>query len=172
MTSRLESLPPFDEISCGGVPVYLNVKEKGKKRPLYLLVQHHGPFKYWAFPKGRQNKGESYEQTAIREIREETGQSNFKIVKRLISDSIYFPKRGPKTIVKKVVFFLVRFFSKEIKLSTEHVSWRWATFEEALSLLTFDDYQRVLRESHEVLMTEEKIKRPNYLGKRVQQKST
>ncbi len=157
MTFKQEFLPHFDEISCGGVPVYINELDK-RNKPLYLLVQHHGPIKYWAFPKGRQDKGESYEQTAIREIREETGQSNFKIIRRLLSDSIYFPKRGPKTIVKKVVFFLVRFFSKEINISPEHINWRWVTFEEALSLLTFDDYQRVLKESHEVLMTDEGIK--------------
>ncbi len=148
-----ESLPPFDEISCGGVPVFFNKREK----PLFLLVQHHGPFKYWAFPKGRQDEGESYEQTAIREIREETGQVNFKIIKRLISDSIYFPKRGPKTIVKKVVFYLVRFFSKDIKISKEHTNWRWSTFEEAMDLLSFEDYQRVLRESQEFLMTNQNI---------------
>lgn len=155
MPSKQKSLPAFDEISCGGVPFYFKNKffEKSPKKPVYLLVQHHGPVPYWGFPKGRQNKGESYEQTATREIQEETGQKNFKIIRRLISDSIYFPRRGSRTIVKKVVFFLVRFFSKEIKISTEHVSWRWVTFEEALSMLTFDDYQRVLRESHEVLMS-------------------
>jgi bis(5'-nucleosidyl)-tetraphosphatase len=152
MSPKQKSNPAFDEISCGGVPVYFKRNINKKINPLYLLVQHRGPLQYWAFPKGRQSQGESYEQTAIREIREETGQTDFKIMKRLISDSIYFPKRGPRTIVKKVVFFLVRFFSKEIKLSTEHINWRWATFEEALSLLTFDDYQRVLKESHELLM--------------------
>jgi bis(5'-nucleosidyl)-tetraphosphatase len=140
----------FDEVSCGGVPVYL---EKYKK-PLYLLVLHNGPFQYWAFPKGRQNKGESYKETAIREIREETGQSNFKIVKRLISDSIYFPKRGAKTIIKKVIFFLVHFYSKDIIISSEHAGWRWVTYEEALSMLSFEDYRRVLKESHEILIAE------------------
>lgn len=149
MVHQQSSTPDFDEISCGGVPVYIAKSEE----PLYLLVQHFGPFKYWAFPKGRQREGETYKETAIREIREETGQNNFKIIKRLISDSIYFPKRGNKTIVKKVVFFLVRFFSKDIKLSPEHINWHWANFEDAISLLTFEDYQRVLKESHEIIMT-------------------
>ena len=157
MSPKQNSPSDFDEVSCGGVPVFFKKSLKEKIKPLYLLVQHRGPLRYWAFPKGRQSQGESYEQTAIREIREETGQTNFKIMKRLISDSIYFPKRGPRTIVKKVVFFLVRFFSKEVEISTEHINWRWATFDEALSLLTFDDYQRVLKESHELLMTEIEI---------------
>ena len=139
----------FDEISCGGVPVYF---DKNQKKPLYLLVLHNGPFQYWAFPKGRQNEGETYEETAIREIQEETGQRNFTLLKRLISDSIYFPKRGSKTIVKKVVFFLVQFHSKEINLSKEHVNYRWVTFDEAMSLLTFEDYHRVLEESKEAIL--------------------
>ena len=138
----------FDEISCGGVPFYF---ETDRNNPLYLLVLHNGPFQYWAFPKGRQNEGETYEQTAIREIQEETGQNNFTLLKQLISDSIYFPKRGTKTIVKKVVFFLVQFHSKEVNLSKEHVNYRWVTFEEAMSLLTFDDYHRVLKESREAI---------------------
>ncbi len=150
MKSDLGSFENFDEISCGGVPVY--VKSDGK--PDYLLVLHNGPYKYWAFPKGRQNSGESYKETAIRELKEETGVSNFKILKRLISDSIYFPKRGTKTIIKKVVFFLVRFYTKDITLSAEHVSWKWVSFEKALEMLSFDDYIRVLKESNELIMNE------------------
>lgn len=142
----------FDEVSCGGVPVYFT-SEKDPE-PLYLLLLHNGPYKYWAFPKGRQNFGETYEETAIREIREETGIGNFEILKRLISDSIYFPKRGAITIVKKVIFFLVRFHSQNIEISPEHVNWKWVTFEEALSMLTFEDYSRVLKESHEILKRE------------------
>ncbi|NHJ01944.1 MAG: NUDIX domain-containing protein [Candidatus Heimdallarchaeota archaeon] len=141
----------FDEVSCGGVPIYF---EKNRANPLFLLVLHNGPFQYWAFPKGRQVEGETYEQTAIREIQEETGQKNFTLLKRLISDSIYFPKRGSKTIVKKVVFFLVQFHSKDINLSKEHVNYRWVTYEEAKSLLTFDDYHRVLQESREALISD------------------
>jgi len=142
----------FDEVSCGGVPVYFT--DEKNQEPLYLLLLHNGPYKYWAFPKGRQNFGETYEETAIREIREETGISDFDILKRLISDSIYFPKRGAINIVKKVVFFLVRFHSQNIEISKEHVTWKWVTFEEALSMLTFEDYSRVLKESHEILKKE------------------
>ena len=140
----------YDEVSCGGVPVYFNTNNK----PEFLLVLHNTPHKYWAFPKGRQNEGETYKETAIREISEETGNKNFKIIKRLISDSIYFPKRGTRTIVKKVVFFLVKFQTPDVKLSSEHINWKWVSFEKALSLLTIDDYIRVLKESNDVIMNE------------------
>jgi 8-oxo-dGTP pyrophosphatase MutT (NUDIX family) len=150
VSKKQDTKQNYDEVSCGGVPVYFNANNK----PEFLLVLHNTPHKYWAFPKGRQNEGETYKQTAIREISEETGNTNFKIIKRLISDSIYFPKRGTKTIVKKVVFFLVKFQTREIKLSSEHVNWTWATFEKALSLLTFDDYKRVLMESNELILNE------------------
>jgi len=151
--NNTESSESYDEISCGGVPVYYENYELE-----YLLVLHNSPYKYWAFPKGRQNQGETYEQTAIREISEETGNTNFKIQKRLISDSIYFPKRGSRTIIKKVVFFLVRFFDKQITLSREHVNWKWVDYSTALSMLTFEDYKRVLKESKEILTKEGLIK--------------
>ncbi len=149
MLKKQESDSPYDEVSCGGVPfMFVNGK------PEYLLVLHNDPHKYWAFPKGRQNEGETYKETAIREISEETGTSKFKIIKRLISDSIYFPKRGTKTIVKKVVFFLVRFHTRDVRLSLEHINWIWVNFDKALSMLTFEDYKRVLIESNEIILTE------------------
>ena len=149
MLDKEESNSPYDEVSCGGVPF---IMVNGK--PEYLLVLHNGPHKYWAFPKGRQNEGETYEETAIREISEETGTKKFKLLKRLISDSIYFPKRGTKTIVKKVVFFLVKFQTRDIKLSLEHINWKWVNFDQAISMLTFEDYKRVLIESNEIIQTE------------------
>ncbi|PWI46356.1 hypothetical protein CEE45_17275, partial [Candidatus Heimdallarchaeota archaeon B3_Heim] len=76
------------------------------------------------------------------------------IIKRLISDSIYFPKRGTRKIVKKVVIFLVKFQTRDVKLSSEHINWKWVNFEKALSMLTFDDYKRVLKESNEVILNE------------------
>ena len=153
MENNTESGEPYDEISCGGVPVYYKNDELE-----FLLLLHNSPYRYWAFPKGRQNQEETYEQTAIREISEETGNTNFKIQKRLISDSIYFPKRGLRTIIKRVVFFLVRFYDKQITLSPEHISWKWVDYDTALSLLTFDDYKRVLKESSETLEKEGLIK--------------
>lgn len=150
MSKEQDANRHYDEVSCGGVPVFFHAN----KKPDYLLVLHNTPHKYWAFPKGRQNEGETYKQTAIREISEETGTSNFKIIKRLISDSIYFPKRGTRTIVKKVVFFLVKFQTRDVTLSSEHINWKWVNYEKALSMLTFDDYKRVLRESNEVILNE------------------
>ena len=44
----------------------------------YLLLHHGGD--YWNFPKGRQEKGESELDSALRELKEETGITKVKII--------------------------------------------------------------------------------------------
>lgn len=54
---------------CSGVLV-IGYKSDNKE-PYLAMVQT--PKKYWSFPKGKKNKGEMSFQTALRELREETG---------------------------------------------------------------------------------------------------
>ena len=55
------------EKSCGAV-VFKRQKDGTSK----YLVLHYGAG-HWDFPKGKQEKNENEEQTALREIKEETG---------------------------------------------------------------------------------------------------
>lgn len=84
------------EKSCGAV-----VFRNSAGGPAFLLIRHVNGG-HWAFPKGHMEPGESEEETAIREIREETGLSvrldtGFRRAVR------YAPKPG---VDKDVVYFL------------------------------------------------------------------
>lgn len=52
--------------SCGVVPF----RRSGTEREVLILLQTNG---CWSFPKGHMDAGETEEQTALRELREETG---------------------------------------------------------------------------------------------------
>ena len=62
------STSAVDVHAAGGL-VYRDTS--GKKIPEILLI--HRPNRDWSFPKGKQDPGETLLQTAIREVKEETG---------------------------------------------------------------------------------------------------
>ena len=63
----------FTEVEAAG-GVVLNEKDE------VLLIERKGK---WDLPKGKAEKGETHEQTALREVREETGLQNISITKAL-----------------------------------------------------------------------------------------
>ena len=56
------------DIWAGGGLVYR--KQKGN---LEILLVHRPSYGDWSFPKGKQDSGEKLKETALREVREETG---------------------------------------------------------------------------------------------------
>jgi len=77
-------------VSCGAV-VYRRVPEL----QILLIKQHKGD-NAWGIPKGHMEKGETHEQTASREVKEETGLS-IKLVKKL--SSVTLKKKNFKKLV-------------------------------------------------------------------------
>ncbi len=98
------------------------------------LVHRRSP-RLWALPKGTPDSGETIEETALRETREETG-LEVEIVAPL--DSIrYFFVRGTTRFHKTVHFFLMRAVGGSTDAhDAEFDEVRWATASEALALLT------------------------------------
>ncbi|MBS3114750.1 NUDIX domain-containing protein, partial [Candidatus Woesearchaeota archaeon] len=89
------------EKSCGAI-VFKRLKDGIK----YLLLHYEAG--HWDFPKGNQEKNEKDEQTAAREIKEETGIEDIEFVDEFRETINYFYKKGEETIYKEVVFFLAQ----------------------------------------------------------------
>ena len=97
----------------------------------------------WVFPKGTPTQGESLEQTALREVREETG-LDVTIVRPLGEMSYSFAASGER-IHKIVHFFLMSAHGGDPSLhDAEYDEVRWVTVLEARRMLTFDTYREIL----------------------------
>tara|TARA_B100000123_G_C25595456_1_gene368994 strand:- start:250 stop:660 length:411 start_codon:yes stop_codon:yes gene_type:complete len=113
----------------------------------FLLIQHSvklGEKGHWDFPKGHIEGNETELETAKRELEEETGIREFKLVdgfKEKISYSIH---KGPKVIMKEVTFFLAKSLTKNVRLSSEHQNYKWLNFSSALDQLTYSNAKEVL----------------------------
>ena len=98
-----------------------------------LLVHRRAPV-LWALPKGTPDAGETLDETAIRETREETGID--VAIEASLGSIRYFFVRGTTRFHKTVHFFLMRPIGGAIELHDEEFDEvRWASVEEALALM-------------------------------------
>jgi 8-oxo-dGTP pyrophosphatase MutT (NUDIX family) len=91
----------------------------------------------WTLPKGTPNAGESREETAVREVTEETG-LEVRIKAPLDSIEYEFVQRGTR-IHKTVHYFLMEPVGGDLaRHDREFETVRWIRFDEAPWLLTFE----------------------------------
>ena len=139
------------EISAGVI-----LFRKEEKHIKYLLLQYSA--NHWDFPKGHIEKGESLKQTALRELKEETGISDVKIIDNFKEEISYFFKKEGKTISKKVVFFLAETKQSDAKLSSEHIDYKWLPYESAVKQATFKNAKQVLEKANKFIIVNLKNK--------------
>jgi bis(5'-nucleosidyl)-tetraphosphatase len=133
------------EKSCGVILYREN--EEGRQ---YLLL--HYPSGHWDFPKGHVEEFDSSEEdTAQRELEEETGIKEVEFDSEYKESMYYEFNRGRKERVKKtVVYFLAKTKELDVTISHEHKNFNWKKYEPALEQLTFENARDLLRkaESH------------------------
>jgi len=124
-------------------------------QPVFLLL--HYPSGHWDFPKGHQEKGENDEQTLKREVMEETGITDEKILSDSKKQIRYFyqAKGNEKVkrikqgaglqIFKRVIYYAAETKTKEVRISFEHIGYKWFGYEEALKRITFKNSKEVIK---------------------------
>lgn len=111
-----------------------------------IVIVHRRRPVLWALPKGTPNAGETLEETALRETREETGLE--VAMEAPISSIRYFFIRGSTRFHKTVHFFLMRPIGGALDLhDAEFDEVRWAPAAEALALLTHATERSVLEQA-------------------------
>jgi bis(5'-nucleosidyl)-tetraphosphatase len=93
---------------------------------------------YYFFPKGRIEDGELAQETALRELAEEVGISNVKLVETFSHQMEYTFDRDGEHYRKSVVFFLTEVTNTEVVLNQEVKAHLWLTYEEFLELVKID----------------------------------
>ena len=91
----------------------------------------------WTLPKGTPKPGETREETALREVAEETG-LEVRITGPLDSIEYWFVQSGQR-IHKTVHYFMMQSTGGDlVNHDHEFEQVRWVTFAEAASMLTFE----------------------------------
>ncbi len=115
-----------------------------------IIVVHRRAPVLWALPKGTPDSGETIEETALRETREETGLE--VEIEVSLSSIRYFFVRGTTRFHKTVHFFLMRPIGGALELHDhEFDEVRWAAGPEALALLTHATERTVVERALKLL---------------------
>mgnify|MGYP001814841657 CR=1 FL=1 len=111
-------------------------------RGLEVLVVHRAKYDDWSFPKGKLDKGESFESAALREVAEETG-----LVCHLdgeLASTRYLDSEGRPKIVRYWLMVPVEGDINEFAFNDEIDDLRWVFTEEAATLLTYEHDRELL----------------------------
>ena len=155
---RQQRVQPKDQMktifekSVGAV-IFRRAKFGSRDAVLYLILHYHQNDDYWEFPRGGMEAGESEMQTALREIREETGlkQADLRFVPGFRAAIHYWYVLKGTRRSKDAVYFLAETKNDSVMLSPEHLGFTWAEYDDAMKLFKFDNARNVLKQARDFL---------------------
>lgn len=121
-----------ERLAAGGIIV-----DDKTGTPRVLLV-HRPRYDDWSFPKGKLDPGETLEEAALREVKEETG-LKCRIVRRVAVTRYRYRTRSPGRFRPKAVhYFLMQRITRRIRVPGEEVDRaEWFELEEAARTLSY-----------------------------------
>ncbi len=144
----------IEATSCGGVVIF-----RGKI--LLLYKNYRNKYEGWVLPKGTVEEGEQHNETALREVREETGVSA-QIIK-YVGKSNYTFNTSYDVVNKDVHWYLMMADSYYSKPQREEyfVDSGYYKYHEAYHLLKFPNEKQILDQAYEEYTT---LKQNNLWG--------
>jgi|SRR5579862_640978 8-oxo-dGTP pyrophosphatase MutT (NUDIX family) len=113
---------------------------------LYLLLKYGAG--HWDFPKGKIEKGETKQEAALRELKEETNLTA-QIDGNFEETIEYIFKDYDGKVAKKTVYFFTGYaLTTDVKLSHEHTDFTWLPYKDALEQLTYDNAKEILKKAN------------------------
>jgi 8-oxo-dGTP pyrophosphatase MutT (NUDIX family) len=133
-------IPTAHHRSAGGLVV------AGER--ILLISTQNG--RRWQLPKGHIEPGESAEEAAVREVREETGVTG-RVLAPLPSVEYWYVEKGQLRVHKKVDYFLLEYVSgNAAEFDAKEVSGaEWFGWEEGLARMSYENERRVARQAQE-----------------------
>ncbi|HJM45324.1 MAG TPA: NUDIX domain-containing protein [Candidatus Poseidoniaceae archaeon] len=129
------------ETSCGVILVNFDS---------ILILQY--PQGHWDLPKGHvESKDDDHKDTALRELKEETGISNISWIDGFLKRTEYSFKNKGIIIQKEVWWFLAKTSEMEVNLSEEHLNYMWLDWDSAINQATHDLTKSVITAAKEFL---------------------
>ncbi|MBU0731901.1 NUDIX domain-containing protein [Patescibacteria group bacterium] len=133
-TKPKQKLPTKQVKSVGAV--IINSKNE-------VLIMFQKQNRYWELPKGKTEPGENEMETLRREIEEETGLSDLEVFEDARNSFSYKFTLHGHLINKRNVYYIARVKNSKVKLSHEHLDYKWVGIEEVNKLFKHKN-QKVL----------------------------
>lgn len=145
------------EVSSGGV--LCRKGEKGNIEVALISRRTQRGDRVWCLPKGKVERGEDPQETALREVREETGMEG-KILADLgtINYWFYSPEHGAK--VNKTVYFYLMEYKRG---SPEDHDWeveevKWHDIDDAIGKLAYKTEKETVQKAKKFLDSGKEVK--------------
>jgi len=99
------------ELSAGGIVI------NSKNKKILTIVDQKNRY---TFPKGQVEKGEEIQKAAEREIKEETGIKNLRLLEKIGEVEFFYKFKG-ELIFKKIIYFLFETTASKLKPQREEI---------------------------------------------------
>lgn len=135
---------------------FIIFRRQPKEGVQYLVLYHGGS--YWNFPKGKVEEGESEVETGLRELYEEAGLKDVKVIDGFREQTQFMYREthdGSNALIKKdfVIYLAEVPPGAEPNISSEHNGYAWFNLDLAGKFIKFKNLKDILIEADNIIKT-------------------